>query len=84
MEYVSGLSTRVSSAHAPNDNVVQLTVDHHSLLSHGLQREHSIDRAPVEFDRRSDTVAATSQGDDSLVGKLDVMLTGIVGGLRKS
>lgn len=57
----------------------RVVVDHHGLLALLLEGESSVDSTPIELDGRSNSVAARSQNNDTVVVELDIVSACVVG-----
>ena len=56
-------------------------VDHDSLLAELVQRHGSVDSAPIELDRATDTVDTATKDECAVVVECDVVGGGVVGSL---
>ena len=59
-----------------------VVVDHDGPLAHIAELASTSDRAPVELDTASNAVDTTSQNHSSMFIKFDVVLGGVVGGIK--
>jgi hypothetical protein len=51
----------------------RVVVDHNSLLALLLEGESSVDSTPIELDGRSNSVAARTQNNDTVVVELHIV-----------